>query len=230
MIGATVMAERSEQLIDLILPSSCVGCGKGGGRVLCAGCLGRLASRCDSSDSHRPSIDFPFKPHFRLYRAPGQYRGLIKEMVLRLKGGAKPFAIPLGRLMIVAAGNDPEFLTSDVIYSVPSTRVKIKQRGYNPAEALASVVSRQLGRPLACGLEKIRRTEDQDRLPGKRRMENVHGAFKVISDQRPRGPVLLVDDVFTTGATADACAAALLEAGATSVNVLAAARAVLCRF
>jgi predicted amidophosphoribosyltransferase len=148
-------------------------------------------------------------------------------MILRLKSSARPFAAPLARLMIVAAGNEPAYLAPDRVFYVPSDRIKLIERGYNPAELLAREVSRHLGRPLEDRLEKTRWTVDQDGLSGPGRWKNVPGAFAVVPGGGVIGRALLVDDVLTTGATADSCCRAIMQAGADSVHVLVAAHAIL---
>ncbi|GIU99181.1 MAG: hypothetical protein KatS3mg014_0797 [Actinomycetota bacterium] len=112
----------------------------------------------------------------------------------------------------------------DVVTWVPLSRRRLAERGFDQAEALARVVGRRLGLP-ARGLLARRRddplTQARRDRPG--RLEAMRGRF--LARTAPRGAVLLVDDVLTTGATASACAAALLDAGAARVGVLTAARA-----
>jgi predicted amidophosphoribosyltransferase len=96
-------------------------------------------------------------------------------------------------------------------------------RGFNQAQELAS----HLGLPLVHALRRARRTPPQADLPEARRHANVRGAFRLRRRATVNGLVIvLVDDVSTTGATLDACAAALLEAGAAEVRGLTAAKAV----
>ncbi|MBU4175711.1 MAG: ComF family protein [Actinobacteria bacterium] len=216
-----------DEIIDLVYPVSCIACGRAGGRGLCGHCLAGLASRCalwvtqSGDDCGGPATCFSG------YRAAGEYSGLIREMVLKLKSSAGYYAPPLARLMVASAGNDPGYISCDYVCYVPSTREKIAQRGYNPAKVLARRVARHLGRPIFDGLAKTRMTLEQDRLAGASRWENVAGAFGVTGERVPLGSVVLVDDVMTTGATADACARALLDSGADAVQVLVAARTVL---
>jgi ComF family protein len=111
---------------------------------------------------------------------------------------------------------------------VPLHRRRLAQRGYNQAGLLAREWGRRLGLPVRPGaLRRTRATAAQAELPGRERRRNVAGAF------RARGvtgrPVVLVDDVVTSGATVEAAAEALLAAGATEVRVLAVARAGLGR-
>jgi competence protein ComFC len=163
---------------------------------------------------------------FSDFRAAGEYGGLLKQMVLRLKNSSRHFATPLSRLMLAAGGNEPDYLMPDYVCYVPSEKKKIVERGYNPAELLARAIARYLGRPLCHCLNKYRPTLDQDRVTGAQRWENVAGAFAFLPGNIVEGNALLVDDVLTTGATADACARALIKAGASSVHVLVAARTV----
>ena len=119
---------------------------------------------------------------------------------------------------------------ADVLVPVPLHWRRAWGRRYNQSGALARVIERQAGVRLACeALRRVRPTEQQIGLSRSQRASNVQGAFKVASD---RGAdiqgrrVVLVDDVLTSGATADACARALLRARAASVDVLVFARVV----
>ena len=216
-----------DEVVDLVYPVSCIACGRSGGRGLCRRCLAGLASRCALSVTQSGGDCRGPATCFSGYRAAGEYGGLIREMVLKLKSSAGYFATPLARLMVASAGNDPGYIACDYVCYVPSTREKIAQRGYNPAKVLARRVARHLGRPIFEGLAMTRATLEQDRLARASRWENVAGAFDVTRERVPLGSVVLVDDVLTTGATADACARSLLDSGADTVHVLVAARTVL---
>jgi competence protein ComFC len=218
-----------EQILDLVFPTVCLDCGSGIGRVLCEECLARLARSCPRSGFDLAVDHQEHYPLLKGFRAAGSYLGTIKELVLGLKSHGQLYAFPLARLMLAAAGNDPAYIAAEAIYFVPSERAKVRQRGHNPAEVLACAVSRLLGRPVNHGLEKVRATKEQDRLPAALRWSNVSGAFSCRPGLDVRGSVLLIDDVFTTGTTARACAEALLDAGADDIHALVAARAVLRR-
>ena len=112
----------------------------------------------------------------------------------------------------------------DAVSYVPMTPRDRRRRGFNPAERLARVVARRMNLPMARLLSKQRHTQLQRSLPAAARGSNVAGAFEPISRRGMPRHVLLVDDVYTTGATVEACGRALLRGGATSVIAVTAAR------
>ena len=105
----------------------------------------------------------------------------------------------------------------DVLAAPPLSAARLRQRGFNQAHELAKVVGRDLGLPVICrGLHRRRDTVPQSSLGRAQRRANLGGAFECRLDLRGRR-VALVDDVFTTGATAEAFGEALRHAGAASV-------------
>ena len=119
--------------------------------------------------------------------------------------------------------NEP---TIDAIVPVPLHRQRERERGFNQAEILASVLGNRLRRPvLRTALERIRATPPQRGKP-RERIRNVRGAFGVGKPEKIKDrTLLLVDDVFTTGATVNECAKILMKAGARRVLVYTLARA-----
>lgn len=110
-----------------------------------------------------------------------------------------------------------------LITFVPADGDRSVQRGHHPPERLARELGRRWGLPVAPLLGRTRPVRPQRGLPRGERRRNVRGAFR----GRPaRGSILLVDDVYTTGATVAAAASALRAAGATRVDVVTFARAV----
>lgn len=214
--------ELAEQLLDILYPLSCLRCGEGQACVLCENCTFFMAS--EASRAVLGGASRIRGAAFDGFRYGGRYGGVLKELVLGLKSSQRYCARPLVRLMTAAAGNDPRFVAASAVYYVPSERKKVKKRGYNPAGVLARGVSEYLGIPIDHGLKKTRATLDQGGMGASSRWENVRGAFWAAPVRR-RGTVLLVDDVMTTGATADSCSRALAASGAVSIQVLVAARA-----
>jgi competence protein ComFC len=133
-------------------------------------------------------------------------------------GGERRAAPAMAAIMAKAAKE----LDADWVTFVPSTHRSIAERGFNPAEELARSLAPLLRLPCRGLLHKGRETADQAGLGRDERRRNLSGAFRA----RPvRGRIVLVDDVMTTGATADGCARALRDAGASDVMVLTFARA-----
>jgi len=165
-------------------------------------------------------------PAYACARAATVYSGAARELILQLKfHGLRPAAAFWAQRLEPLARARPEL--PDVVIPVPLGRRRQRQRGYNQSADIA----RHLARRLACAytpaaLRRRRETAPQSGLDRAARIRNLDGAFAAsprVAGQR----VLLIDDVFTTGATVHAAAAALRRAGARQVVVLTAARAAL---
>lgn len=153
----------------------------------------------------------------------GAYEGALRELIHLLKyGGVRTLAGPLGVMMSSTLPRDERF---DVLTPMPLHWRRRWQRGFNQARLLADVVGRRAGIPVKNILRRPRATEAQAGLSNRQRRLNVAGAFRLRRRADVRGlRVVLVDDVFTTGSTASAAAAALRRAGASHVSVLTLAR------
>lgn len=111
---------------------------------------------------------------------------------------------------------------------VPLAPDRERHRGFNQSRVLADAVARAWGLPVSEALRRVRGTTSQTRLTPTERLANVHGAFAPVSARVEAligHHVLLVDDVFTTGATLNACAASLFAAGARTISYLTFGRA-----
>ena len=118
-------------------------------------------------------------------------------------------------------------MEADIIVYVPMTEAEEKKRGFNQSELLAEEVGKRLNIAVLPALIKIKETKAQKELGGKERAQNLEGAFACVFEQVNNRKILLIDDIFTTGATANECAKVLLKAKAREVNVLTAAVAKL---
>lgn len=150
----------------------------------------------------------------------GQYEGRLRDAVLALKhADGEALAAQLGRDWVTyRAGRLPESPT--LVVPVPLHWIRRLRRGYNQSAAVACGVADGLGIPVAEMLCRIRPTPRQSARSATERAANVRDAFQLRTRARVRGErVLLVDDVLTTGATADACAAVLRAGGAAQVWV-----------
>jgi ComF family protein len=162
---------------------------------------------------------------FTAARAVGAYEGALRTSVLALKRESF-VAGRLAHLLYEAALRPPLFCATRII-PVPLHRRRERTRGFNQATELGRALSRLTRLPLdELSLTRSLHTERHRALMDERaRRESVEDAFHVARPRLVEGEsILLVDDVFTTGATVSACASALLSAGAQSVYVLTVAR------
>ncbi|MBT3071627.1 ComF family protein [Rhodomicrobium sp. Az07] len=239
---ARFAAEGLRYSADLILPAVCVSCGMPVTRhnLLCAKCWGGLvpitAPYCDrlgiplpgyeGSGPHLSAQAFAEPPVFDRARAACVYGGVIRKLVVRFKFEDRHEPLPLFLRLTREAGRDL-MADADLIVPVPLHRFRLLQRRFNQSALLAQGLARASGVPVSVmALKRTKRTKAQVGLQHDARRKNVADAFSVSAGGRRAVAgkrVLLVDDVITTGATANACAAALLAAGARAVDVLAVA-------
>ena len=208
-----------KRLSDLLFPPRCVFCRK---RLetgdICPDCAGELP-RCGRI---RGRGEF-----FSRAAAPLYYEGRTREAILRYKfGGKRGCAVPFARLMAACAGEELAGLY-DMVTWVPVSRRRRRRRGFDQAELLARLTAERLEAPLAAALRKKRHTGANSRLETREaRAANVLGAFEAVDTPALRGKrVLLVDDIYTTGATLSECSRILLMAGAEDVVCLTLAAA-----
>ena len=231
------------QLLDFALPPRCPGCGAIVGELhrFCLDCWRSLAflgepccERCGLPFEYGGEAEaecgrcLADPPPFDRLRAAVAYGEISRRVALRLKYSGRPgLAGTLAHFML---RHMPDGGGEALIVPVPLHRWRIWRRGYNQAALIASSLSRRSGLPAA--LDLLRRTRATPPLRGLGRRERalaVRGAFKVPPEARPflaGRRVILVDDVYTSGATASACARALKRAGAASVEILCWARVV----
>jgi ComF family protein len=152
--------------------------------------------------------------------AIGPYTGTLRDIIHALKyRGFRTLAPGLASRMREAAVD--LLAAADAVVAVPLHRRRRRVRGFNQAEDIA----RHLGCPVVDPLRRVRATAAQADLPASRRHANVRHAFAIRRGHDVRGlRLVLIDDVCTTGATLDACARVLLQAGAVDVSALTAAR------
>ena len=163
---------------------------------------------------------------FEQARSFGRYEGILRDLIQCLKyDGFRPLARPLGRHLIDAARRLATD-SFDLVLPVPLHSRRQRLRGFNQSALLAAQLAKLCSMPMGSDdCVRVRDTPPQTGLRAAERRKNVAGAFHVPFPQRVRSRrVLLVDDVMTTGATANSCTRVLLEAGAEAVSVVTLAR------
>jgi competence protein ComFC len=217
-------------LADLFYPERCVGCERRASDVLCRTCFDTLprvgspvCGRCGLPTAFATfvceeckNVDFGFQSA----RAPLKYDGVGKQVVHALKyRGYKRVVGRLAAPLMLQVVGEGHF---DAVVPVPLHSSRLRKRGFNQAELLARGVAEKMKATVSDTLEVVRGTRDQVELSAAQRRANVAGAYTATKPLR--GKILLIDDVFTTGATMSACAGTMVRAGAKEVHALS-----LCR-
>ncbi len=227
----TIQAPLFSALRFSFIAQDCVLCGAASGdAMMCAPCeaaLPRLSSFCESCAVALPRAGICGRcqrrpPAFDRAIAALEYRFPVDRVVHRFKYSAD---LAMGRwLSLQLAERVRGESLPDLLVAPPLTGARLRERGFNQALEIAKVVGRRLGvRCDLSGLVKVRETSPQPGLGRARRRANLRRAFRCDLALEGRN-VALVDDVMTTGATADALARVLKAAGAARVSVWAVAR------
>jgi ComF family protein len=175
---------------------------------LCQKCADKLPFYTNNED----------KKHF----APFTYEEPVRSMILSLKYRDNGLAAR-GLAPYMAATFMREMPKKDyVIIPVPLCRARLRERGYNQSELLAREFAEYIKMPVLTDvLIRVKKTAPQKNMTAKQRAENMGGAFSVTDAALIKGRhILLIDDVYTTGATTDECAKVLRAAGARGIKVL----------
>ena len=156
------------------------------------------------------------------------YDDRLQKIIHEMKFYRKPsLARKIGKAMASLMIENTILQSVQYLIPVPLHKIRLRERGYNQSVLLAKVISQQTHIPVENNcLKRIRNTRPQSKLNAEERRTNVVGAFRVSRQVKISGKmVILIDDVFTTGATLQECAIQLLNIGARQVFALTAARA-----
>ena len=227
--------QLKELALDLLFPPHCVGCGRGG-TFICSQCRSKLqylapplclrcgqplaaGTTCPECESDPPQIDG--------IRSLLPYDGVTRRAILQFKyENVKALAAPLAQLMWEY--QQTQRLPVDVLMPVPLHPRRLRSRGYNQSGLLASELGRLASLPVVeDSIVRRKHTAPQARTASvEDRRRNVADAFACRGRRGAGKHILLIDDVCTSGATLNACAAALKATGAASVWGLTLAREV----
>ncbi len=224
----SVLERATSFALDLLLPTQCLGCSKEG-KLLCLTCIAALprleppyCEVCSNAEVRGVCRSCREQVHnsdrdLEGMRAPYLMQGLTREAIHHFKYRNVRVAAPLlGRLLADYLNDNP--MPGEVLVPVPLHPRKLRERGYNQAGLLAREVGKITGLPVDEKLlYRTRNTLSQTHTSGsQQRLENMAGAFACRGDASEKS-FIVVDDVSTTGNTLTAGAAALKDAGASSV-------------
>lgn len=215
-------------IVDLIFPKICVGCG-GEGEYICKQCQGGLIRPepiCPMCC--KPSLDG--WTHVRCRERYGMeklivglpYRGLVQDCLKKVK-----YKSAWEIITFLCSLSDFEEVKEGFVTSVPMWRNKERERGFNQAQIIAKILAEKNNIQYLEILKRTRDTKPMFGLTRNARFTNIQNAFLIINNQIPiikHCRVILVDDVWTTGATMRECARVLKKAGAQEVWGLTLAR------
>ncbi len=228
-------------ILETLFPQFCLACNKQGA-LICADCLTsiEIASKqcCPFCDSALLFGKTKCSKHSNknlngLFAATSYQQSLVKKLISRLKYSpyAKNLSLALAFLIIshlLLTENKQILQTGEnsVLAPIPLFKRKQRKRGFNQAELIAQELAKALNLPLLTdNLIKIKKTQAQVSLTKEQRAENIKDAFALKNPQAFHGKkVLLIDDVFTTGATMEETAKTLKQAGASEVWAITASR------
>lgn len=216
----------------LIFPSRCLVCKKLSKDIVCIDCLSKISlvqpPICRICGTPIDNGDICYRcrhntPYFSQARSYALYEGIMRTAIIRFKfekrrGIGEFFGKVLGGFALDLNWD------IDVIVPIPLSKRRLKERGFNQSEVLALEVSKILKLPISLGLVRIKETAPSVDLNLEERVKNIDKAFLVSDKNLKRKNVLLIDDVYTTGATVNEAGKTLLERGIREVRVLTLAR------
>ena len=234
-------------LLNLVYPDACLICAQSISRSrdcgVCSNCWDNLLAlkiplpRCPSCGLPLPNFNTDSEhlclncsrqlPPYSGARSFGYYSAELRQVIQALKfQGRENLVGLLAPLLAVTFYDSWDRADFDSITAVPLYPSRRRERGFNQSELLARFLSNLIAIPYISALHRIRPTRPQVGLTDTQRWENVRDAFHCKKPQDIRGRrILLIDDVMTTGATADSAAHTLIASGAGFVSVLTVARA-----
>jgi ComF family protein len=228
-------------VLDFLLPPRCFACHQPveAQGSLCAACWGGLTfiteplcAACGYPFPHGYPVGVlcgnctRLQPAFDSARAALAYDDGSRGLILRFKHAEATEGLPALTGWLLAAGREA-LARADVLVPVPLHPRRLFARRFNQSAHLARALAARTGVPVdLTSLRRVKNTKSQGKLSAVKRAQNVRGAFKAPPEAFAGKAVVVIDDVLTTGATADQCARALKATGAKAVDVLALSRVV----
>ena len=212
-----------DKALFLIFPPVCGICEKIGESYLCEECVEKLEKEKMIVSKIEKHLSEDIIEYCYLFC----YEGMIRQKILQYKFQNKAYLSKMFFEFFVKNEKVCRFLEKyDIIISVPMSKKKKSQRGYNQSELIAKQISKYTKISFENQvLIKYQENNTQSTLTKKQRLENVKNVYKIQNEQKIKEKnILLFDDIYTTGATAKECAKVLKKAGAKTVGVLTIAK------
>jgi ComF family protein len=218
---------------DYLFPSDCVACGRAvvaADNGVCGDCLGEIhpprdaCPRCGGQIVKGSCVicsDRAWYPDGCF--AAAEYSGAMKELLRNYKF-QKRKSLHRHIANIVFAALSDIFIEVDIVTAVPMAPAKVRKRGFNQSELVARAVAKRMGKEYRTLLREVARRQTQKDLNFQDRFLNVLGRYEVLQSSLKGLRILLLDDVFTTGATINECARLMKRSGALAVYAVACAR------
>ena len=226
-------------LIELIFPIRCAGCfkitsNKKKNRLICSDCLTQLKPslylHCPNCEARTvagaPCLVCKDKTAIDNLATPLSYKEKTVQKIIKAYkyDFIRELSNPISKILLDYINIDNDFKNWHIV-SVPLHKRRLNYRGYNQAELIAEQISKELDLEIIQGLARIKYKKPQAELEKQKRLENIKGVFKCLCPEKIKNRnIILVDDVYTTGATMNECARILKENGAKKVAGLAIAR------
>lgn len=220
-------------LLDLLFPKTCVGCGKWGS-YLCPTCFTKVSFQVQATcvECNKASVDGRVHPgclqknSVRGVCSATVYNGIMKKLLAAYK--YPPYVKDMESVLVdlfyeslIQQELFMKLLQKDIVFvPIPLALKRYRTRGYNQAEELAKLLGNRVGKHVLNALERTKETKAQVNLSKEEREKNIKGAFIVSSKRKPTIDariIVLVDDVLTTGATMNEAARVLYSAGVREV-------------
>ncbi|RMF67472.1 MAG: ComF family protein [Calditrichaeota bacterium] len=210
--------------LDFVYPPYCLLCDAhlaAGERLICEKCWQHMP-RISQQEGHRHGA-------IEAVRSLWPFSAEVQTAIHELKfHGKRSLATRIGAEIARRLFQTEPLLHGELLVPVPLHKTRLRERGYNQSALLAHAISHETGIPVdESALKRVRYTRQQAKLGASERMANVRGAFRTTAGSLLAGKnVVLVDDVFTTGSTLEACAETLKTAGVKRVFAVTAAQAI----
>lgn len=210
-----------EKILELIFPTTCIMCGKINKEPLCRICQSKtekllLGKKVEVVGKYFDKFIYLFK-----------YEGVIREKIIQYKFGENSYLYKAFVKIIINNKKICRFIKNyDIIIPVPISKKRLKERGYNQSELIASKIAKELEMEYAKNvLIKEKDTKPQSTLNKEERKQNVYNAYKAVNEEKIKDKkILLFDDIYTTGCTVNECSKILKHAGASQIAVLTIAK------